>query len=856
MKKILSFIMCVCLLLQCMPAFAKTEAASGAEPALLEKLEVLPKGKKASDNITRLEFAEAAVKLSGMSGIGAEQTYYVDVPYTDERAAAINAAAASGIMSGTGGGRFEPEKNITVTEAVSAVVNLLGYSEYAKTLGTYPTGWQLAASEIGLTKGVSGAADSELSFEIMTALFTNALNAELMLQTSLGEEPEYEVVSGNTLLLKGLKIKTVKGIVQGSYKSALTDYSYAGFGEINIDGREYNIGSYNTDDLIGCYVTAYFTDDDDEELVLIEKNEKKTKELVIGSDDFVSYNGTEIEYSSEDKDKKAKIDKNADVLFEMAPLKAYSEETFKLSDGNIRLIDNDGDGVYNVICLNPVYTIAVKAVNTENKSLTGWFSDNGLDLEDINDEDITVTEADGSAMKFSDIAVGNVVTWSKDASGKYYKLIVNRDAAVEGAVTQISADSVPHVSVNDVEYTVAPSFRDSYRADMKVSDNGILYIDYLGRAVGFRTDKGSTKSWSYGYLLRTYTETDEEEEYYLKTLTESNVVENLKMAKRFSIDFQNVQKSDMENAVAALSEGVIRYKTNSDGEITKLDTVEPDTNPDSLTKKYESDSIGYKGLGVNSFSHMAAMDENTVVFVTPKGGGAVSDYSKRDSSYFSNDSSYDIVAYGKKDAIVSDVIVVRKNNSVDSSSAEYGIVKEISKGLNEDDEGVNILSLSSLSGTYITDEVCYVSNDVDVSGITPGQIVKYTKNVKDEVIALNIMYDYEKNIKSGFSAIGSDIGKSSRLMYGMAARFEGGQLLVTDDDVTDIDSAAVSKEIINFSLYLSQGRVYVYDTEKRKDPLQKGGEGDIYDYASVGSKCSKVVVMTSMVWPRAIIIYK
>lgn len=857
MKKIISFVLCALILLQCTPSLAK-QTSGGSEKAILEKLEIMPSGKKADDTVSRLEFAMSISRILGMSGNeqASSETYYIDVPYTDERAAAINLVTANGIMSGMGGGRFEPDTKITVMQAVAAVVNLLGYSEYAKTFGSYPDSYSVVASELGLTRGIGQSADAELSYSGMEKLLSNALNTDMLLQTSLGEEPKYEVVSDNTLLLKKMKIKTVKGVVKGSYRSALTKYSFAGFNEVNIDGVTYNIGSFDVSDLIGCYVTAYFTDDVDEELICIEKNEKKTKELVIDAEDFISYSDNEIVYNDSERDKSvtARTESDADVLFEDTPVSVYDENIFKISDGSIKLIDNDGDGIYNVISVKPVYTIVVKAINYEKKTIVDYFSDeNCLDINDAEDENITVTDENGKLIKFTDITEGSVITWSKDSTGTYYRFIVMQDAAQEGIVSGISRGNIPYVSVNDVEYKIAPSFKADYDTVMKVGDNGILYIDSLGRAVGFRADKGSSKTWSFGYLLRTYKDDSEEDRYCLKMLTENGDVENVPAAEKFSIDFVSVRQEDRESAMAALSEQVIRYRTNSDGEVTKIDTEGNDTLEDSLVKKYESTSISYKGLGVNSFLNMAAVDSRTIVFVTPLGGGSASDYSKRDSSYFQNDTSYNIEAYGKKDAIVSDVIVVKKANTADASNVERGVVEEVSRGLNEDDESMGIITLYSFSGSTVQEEKLFVSNSVDVSNIMPGQMIEYSKNIKDEIIDIKTLYDYRNNIKSGFTDIGVNMGLDSRAVFGKIARFEDGQILVVDDEAADVNSAA--GEIFSYKTFQSQGRVFVYDTGKSKNQMSKATDGDIYDYASVGENCSRAVVLTSMCWPRAIIVY-
>ena len=163
------------------------------------------------------------------------------------------------------------------------------------------------------------------------------------------------------------------------------------------------------------------------------------------------------------------------------------------------------------------------------------------------------------------------------------------------------------------------------------------------------------------------------------------------------------------------------------------------------------------------------------------------------------------------------------------------------------------MNLYVLSGSSVKEEKIFVANTVDISGLVTGQMIEYSKNIKDEIINLKVQYDYKNNIKSGFSSIGSNMGATGRAVFGKVAKFEDGQILIVDDEASNVNTAV--GEIFSYKTFQSQGRVYVYDTEKRKDPVTKASDGDIFDYASTGENCSRAVVLTSMCWPVAMIIY-
>ncbi len=457
MKKTLSFILFVCMLLNCVPSIANAKTTSiNSEKGILEKLEILPKGKKSDDTITRYEFASSMAKILDLSGYQtSEITYYIDVPYTDEKANDINIVTSYGIMNGVEDGKFEPNSKITVLQAATAVINLLGYSEYAKSIGNYPESYNKVMAELKLTDGINQAYNSELTYTGMEILLSNALNTDMMLQTLSGGKSEYHIETGSTLLWNKLKIKKVKGVVKGNAVSAITEHSYTGIDQVNIEGEIYNAYNYDVSDFIGYYVTAYIkVDNNNENLIYIEKNASKTNEIIIDAKDFIKYSDKRIKYENSENGKTytAQIESDVDVVFEGGPLSIYNEDTFKISDGNIRLIDNDNNGTYDVIFINPVQTMAVNSINYEKKFITDYFNNSRtLDLNDIEDKNITVVNQDGKDIKFTNIVQGNVITWSKDSKGKYYKIIVMQDAMIEGSITGVSGDD-SYISVNDDIY--------------------------------------------------------------------------------------------------------------------------------------------------------------------------------------------------------------------------------------------------------------------------------------------------------------------------------------------------------------------------------------------------------------------
>lgn len=81
--------------------------------------------------VTRAQFAEMLVKASTYrSSVSSENnvSIFSDVDRNSEYASYIRVAVEQGWMTGYLGGKFKPDENITMQEAVKAVLALLGYT--------------------------------------------------------------------------------------------------------------------------------------------------------------------------------------------------------------------------------------------------------------------------------------------------------------------------------------------------------------------------------------------------------------------------------------------------------------------------------------------------------------------------------------------------------------------------------------------------------------------------------------------------------------------------------------------------------------------------------------------------------
>ena len=101
---------------------------------------------------------------------------YSDVDSDSPYAVYIRTAVQNGWMTGYSDGSFRPDNTVTLEEACTMALRLLGY-DVAKLGGTFPTAQLSKASALGLRNEINARQGETLTLEQGTMLFYNALTA-------------------------------------------------------------------------------------------------------------------------------------------------------------------------------------------------------------------------------------------------------------------------------------------------------------------------------------------------------------------------------------------------------------------------------------------------------------------------------------------------------------------------------------------------------------------------------------------------------------------------------------------------------------------------------------------------------
>ena len=131
--------------------------------------------------LNRAQFCKMAVyAMNGSSELSRYRTVTIfpDVKLSHWAAAYINMAAkGKDIISGYADGRFHPDRTVTVGQAVTILMRMLGYKD-EDIGGIWPDSYMAEAATVGLTEGVSTNGSAGLTRAQAARLFLNLLRTQ------------------------------------------------------------------------------------------------------------------------------------------------------------------------------------------------------------------------------------------------------------------------------------------------------------------------------------------------------------------------------------------------------------------------------------------------------------------------------------------------------------------------------------------------------------------------------------------------------------------------------------------------------------------------------------------------------
>lgn len=905
MKKLIGILLAFALAFGSFSSFAEEPKADALTPetenaiTLLEALgiETVSRG-TVKYNVTRQEFAESIYRIMTGSGFApetAEASAFSDVtnasyvPY-------VNALAKLKILSGYSDGSFRPENTVSLNEAFTVIVRMLGYDVIAESNGGYPGGYYLTAVNLGIAKGIDLSEDN-LTFGALAIILKNTLLAEVKTKKSFSTDGSIEFSNTTTNLLYSVhKIDVIKDVVNGIDITKLSGESSVPPWSILVGDKLLDIGKLSPNHLLGYSVEAYYNYEDDV-LIHIEET-KKNNVQVIDITDIIRIENNEIVRVVNNKEITNKYSALADFIYN----NGATEEPLMLSlfehkNGTLTLIDNNGDKSYDVIKADVYYDIIVDYVNPAERKAYDLTTGKAVSLDNRGANPyVMLDDGEGGIFASESIAkytVLSVYETLSDASQQYIR-IVKSTARVNGIVESIGEDDNGRVNVvigkNTVQLTGAAE-RD-YLSRIKAGETTVLLLNAEGKGAGVAYYlEGVMK---YGVIMHCAVQTKElEKSYFARIYNQQSQAIDTYFADNVVIDGIQYREKD-ENILKHLCAGakaagtvqrtgeerymqLIRYSLDSNGKFSVIDTVlnsydvasgtgiaaSVGDEPDASNSLYRGPSSPYEyceylyGAQALDCEGGVLVSGQTVVFGCPGVSETyISDYTNQENySYIGNGvSSGDrrfTSYYANPEDMIASVLVYHLNvggGTGSTSNDWFGVFDKVTKGLAADG-GISDKVYYWYEGEYKSDYAAANAGFTDTEGklgekgkkyyisdLKEGDAVRFNWNNEGKISSFYIYARGEGNIKVGEDQWPTQFRNKNRRVGGYVYKtYENGLGYVIGADKSVLEGTP------NVYQVRDTVPVIVYDSAQREGHrLSKGSYKSAVSYLKDKENCSGV----------------
>ncbi len=494
----------------------------------------------AENNLTRAEGTAFVLRLMGLeeAAVAAEgsETGFTDVPADHWAAGYVYVAKQNNVVAGNGDGTFTPDEQLTYAAIIKMIVVALGYNPLAAELGEWPGNFISAASQIGLTKGISGKADAAVTRATTARLLYAALTIPKMEKSGVGVNATWE--AGETLILDDLGIYKLQGkitsvdAINGTANFAATKQGLAVEGkykELDLDNEnitwdtdvvkaETGVLTAKLQKLVNIPAYIYVADvDGDYVIVSVVERAKLVSTIETTSDMFDSVNsGNEfVYYTDAEQTKDAEFETNDAIFVSVNGATAVSKTATQFYEDYIdgkayalEIKDTDGDDLYDYVNATLYQYMVVSEVSANKKGVYTIESEilsihNDLKLAEIK---IDTEEEDDTAIT---IIKGNEeITVDEIAEGDILNIVVNEidGTTLEEATIYVTNDTVDatvrYVDEEDGDRIVAMTDGNSYKAliaDTIVSQTeATWYLSISGKII-YMGDETVASSYNYGF---------------------------------------------------------------------------------------------------------------------------------------------------------------------------------------------------------------------------------------------------------------------------------------------------------------------------------------------------------------------
>ncbi len=213
-KRFLSFFLALCLFVSTLviPASAAGSANTAVQFAITLGAMDAEQSSALNAVVTRGAFAKMIVSFSAyresIGSQGTVGTLFSDLPSSSAYAPYVRIAVQQGWLNGYTDGSFRPDNAVTIEEACTAVLKMLGY-KMTDLSGSFPSAQLSKAQEIGLRSQLERKQGEVMNYEDCSVLLYNALTCNTASGSAYGTTLGFTVSDGqvdsSSVLMSSMK---------------------------------------------------------------------------------------------------------------------------------------------------------------------------------------------------------------------------------------------------------------------------------------------------------------------------------------------------------------------------------------------------------------------------------------------------------------------------------------------------------------------------------------------------------------------------------------------------------------------------------------------------------------------------
>lgn len=800
----------------------------------------------------------------------------------------IENLAGLGIIDGMGNGLFVPDAPVQTEQAIKIVVCALGYNAFLNSNDKWPQNYINIASSRELMSNLSSRIGEPMPRGEIAILIENALNADAL---EKGSSINGSISFKDELVMKDfLDIDVVQGTFTANENADLLNGETSGTGMITITGTNKivtaNKGVLDNNADLGKKGKFYIKNmgEDDAVVVHFSESSNGNKTMTISSDDIseviVSDYGEniQIEYYVNNRTKKEKLESGSKVFYngKQVEQQDITEEIFNIDGGEITLMSY-GDGKYNNVFITSYMSFAVNSVRLDENEIFVKPNSNKINNEQVRslvldpDDKYTTFKLtlDGKDITIEELKEFDILTVMTTMDKSVMEINVSRNS-IEGSVTTLTENTEDGCSIDGTHYAISKGLNET----LKVGDQGTFYLDSFGKIAYF--DVNMNKNRMYGYLIKSYVE-DNGEDYGVRLLSQTGKHENLKLKSKLSYNGSSRNAEDVCNLIGN-NGTLIKYTTNSNGEITKIDTavdngsseyVGYDLNHFSKDSNTADGSMYFKNTAIPGFNGRYLIDEDTVIFTVPSDATDYDNYRVANRGYFINDIFYNVDIYDTDRTMTAGVIVSRgiDQTKSDEQSLSWNepvlVIDEIIQEVNEDDEIVDMIhglkngeevSISvaeeNIDGLPVLSDKYGDWQEVDPLTLKRGAVIQYKTNLDGEMDRFRIlnMPDAPMRITNLDANSGNKI--ECQTVLGLVDVCRNGILKIT------LNEGATYNLATGKVYAIGNANIYRFTKNGKKEKIENADVEDILSIEDFGDSASKVFVRANKETVGDIVIYE